>query len=68
MSRTDRMQKRRVDDRRAAVARADARLKEDRRKLDRRHDAALRNTGFRVEIMQSAWLEAMVEQEIAAAF
>jgi excisionase family DNA binding protein len=47
--------------------RAVARLKKDRRDLDRRHADVLKKAAFREDIPQSAWLEAMLKCEIEAA-
>ena len=63
MNRSERAGIQRGDDRRTDEQRADARLKKDRRDLDRRHADVLRKTAFREEIVQAAWLEAMLELE-----
>jgi hypothetical protein len=67
MNRNERARIQRGDDRRTDDQRANARLKKDRRDLDRRHADVLKKIAFREEILQAAWLEAMLKREIEGA-
>ncbi|MEA2507633.1 MAG: hypothetical protein QOH48_2251 [Actinomycetota bacterium] len=59
---------RRDVDRRGDDSTAHPCLDGDRRGLDRRHFDRLRTAEFREELPLAAWLEAMLEHEIAEAF
>ena len=65
MSRPNRLQKGRADNRSTPDSGADAALERDRRDLDRRHADVLKTAAFLEKIPQATWLEAMVELEIA---